>query len=246
MADLKAVPDGTGQPNQRALTTSFRIPVYWHNMVREEAERLDISLSQVYLRALMQYFGTFEGASWSTDDPEIYDESRFYTHSQDKKGHSVTIHFPLPKPLAGEMVNLANSGMVPAYRSIGDVIRDAVYHRVKRIAAMIDNGELDTAVNMAMLMSDEMKIVDEQQQAEELIDALRSNAQSIYTRDGGNTTRLKRYLAQRREVADTIPAPYRDDYLSAIEDYEKRIERKTPKPTPTPKPKAARRKPAKK
>ncbi len=230
-ANLKPVPDSKKRTtdtmtsvNERATTTSFRIPIYLYNKVRDEAERLDLSLSRVYMRALTEYFEMFKSESWDTvDDPDVYDPSRFYTHSQDKHGHSVTVHVPIPKPLAAELANLANSGIVPAYRSSGDVIRDAIYHRTKIIARMVDNGELDVAVNMAMLMSDEIRLLDEAEQAEQLIDALRTNAQAIYARDG-STTRLKRYLAERRESADSIPAPYRKDYLSAIEDYEKRIE----------------------
>jgi len=229
MAQLKPVPDPPVAPNQRATTTSFRIPIFWFNIVKEEAEKRDVSLSQVYLRALTEYFGTFkEGESWQTDDDaDIYDPTRFYTHSQDKKGHSVTFHTPIPKPLAAEIGALAQSGMVPAYRGPGDVVRDAIYHRVKQVAAMVENGELDTAVNMAMLMADELRLVDEAEQAEQLIDALRTNAHNMYAKDK-TTARLKRYLAQRREIADSIPEPYREDFISAIEDFEKRIARSRP------------------
>jgi len=230
-ANLKPVPDSTSHKtdstssvSERATTTSFRIPIYLYNKVRDEAERLDMSLSRVYMRALTEYFEMFKFESWDTvDDPDVYDPSRFYTHSQDKHGHSVTVHVPIPKPLAAEIANLASSGIVPAYRSTGDMIRDAIYHRTKLIAKMVDNGELDMAVNMAMLMSDEIRMIDEAEQAEQLVDALRTNAQAIYARDG-STARLKRYLAQRREMADSIPEQFRKDYLSAIEDYEKRIE----------------------
>jgi len=236
MADLKPVPnrpDTSSTHSQRATTTSFRIPVFWYDKVKEEAERLDFSLSQIYLRALTQYFGTFQDDSWETSgDPEVYDPSRFYTHSQDKKGHGVSLRVKIPTPLAAEISVLTQSGMVPAYRSPNDVVRDAIYHRVKQIARMLDNGELDTAVNMAMLMSDEMKIVSEAQEAEELIDALRTNAHAIYSRgDAGAVTRLKKYLADRRDVADSIQEPYRSDYLAAIEDYEKRITAGKKKPS---------------
>ena len=112
-------------------------------------------------------------------------------------------------------------------------MRDALYHRVKQIAKMVDNGELEVSVDMAMMMSDEIQMMDEANEAELLIDAIRTNAAAMYQRDGNSTTRLKRYLAQKRELADSIPAPYRKEYLSAIEDYEKRI---------APKKKATRRK----
>ena len=220
--NLEAVPN-SGNSRPRAVTSSFRIPTYWFDKVQGEAQRLDISLSQVYLKALTEYFQTFDNESWTTiDEHDYYDPSRFYTHSEDRKGHSFHIRANIPKPLAGELSSLVQSGIVPAYRSIGDIMRDAIYHRVKQISQMVEGSELEQAVDMAMLLSEELKMVDEAAHAEQLIDALRTNAQSMFARDG-NTKRLKRYLAQRREILDSIPEPYRDDYLAAIVDYEQRI-----------------------
>lgn len=233
---LQPVPDRSesdtiASVDKRTTTTSFRIPVQLFNKVRDEAIRNDTSISRIYMEALTQYFATFNERAWETDgDHDDYNPSHFYTHSQDKKGHSVTIYTSITKPLAAELANLAQSGMVPAYRSRQDIIRDAIYHRVKQIAIMINNSELEITVDMAMLMSDEMRIVDEAQQAEQLIQALRLNAQAIYAKDGNEIGRLRRYLAQRREMADSIPEPYRDDYLSAITDYERRIDKKKSSP----------------
>jgi len=234
-SNLKAVPNQPLVPNQRATTTSFRIPVYWYNKVKEEADRLNVTLSTIYLRALTQYFGTFSEEAWGTADESDYDPMKFYTRSQDKQGHSITLHIPIPKPLAGELGHLASSGMVPAYRSIQDIARDAIYHRAKQVAQMLDNGELDVAVNMAMLLSDEILLQDQATQAEHLIDALRTNAQAEYARGGaGSTARLRKYLATRLELADSVPDPYRADYLAVIEDFQKRITPKAKKkPTAT-------------
>jgi len=219
---LKSVDSPPAGPT-RATTTSFRIPTYWYNRARDEAKRLDISLSQMYLRALTHYFGTFEASAWETDDdPDSYDSTRFYTHSEDRKGHSFHVRTNIPKPLAGELSSLVQSGMVPAYRSIGDVARDAIYHRTKQIAQMIDNGELEQTVDMAMLLSDELQIMDEAEHAQQLIETLRANAQSMFSRDS-SPARLKKYLAQRREIASSIPEQYRPDYIAVIEDYEKRV-----------------------
>ena len=222
--------DDTDTRSQRATTTSFRIPVYWYQRVKDEARRLDMSLSQVYLRALTTYFGTFENESWDTiDDPDAYDPSRFYTHSEDRRGHSFHVRANIPKPLGGELSSLVQSGMVPAYRSIGDIVRDAIFHRTKQISRMIDDGRLEQTVDMAMLLSEEMQLMDEAEHAQQLIEALRTNAQSMLTREGPTSQRLKRYLATRRDIVDTIPEQYRDDYLAAVEEYEKRIERTEPK-----------------
>ena len=229
MAKLQSVPDEKhgkkGANRHRVTTTSFRIPIPMFDQVKDEATRRGISISQVYLTALVEFFDTFTEGSWETeDDPNIYDSARFYTKSSDQKGHSVTIHVPIPKPLAGEISNLTQSGAVPAYRSIGDVVRDSLAHRLHDVSKRIDNGELETTVSMTMLMSDELQIIDEAQQAEHLIDAIRSNAQAIWNKDDG-TKRLRLYLASRKEMADSIPEQYRQDYLDAIEEYEKRIQK---------------------
>ena len=222
-SNLHAVPEDGSKPQQRSTTTSFRIPTYWFNKVQDEAKRRDESLSAIYLRALTQYFGTFDNESWSTvDDTEFYDRTRFYTHSEDKKGHSFHVRANIPKPLGGELGSLVQSGMVPAYRSVGDIVRDAVYHRIKEVSSMIDAGEVEQAVDMAMLHSEELRMLNEAEQADHLIEAMRANASAMFSRDG-DRSRLKRFLAQRREIADSIPEPYRQDYLAAIDDFDQRL-----------------------
>jgi hypothetical protein len=231
-SNIHAVPDDGSKPAQRSTTTSFRIPTYWFNKVQDEAKRVDESLSAIYLRALTQYFGTFDSESWSTvDDADFYDRTRFYTHSEDKKGHSFHVRANIPKPLGGELGSLVQSGMVPAYRSVGDIVRDAVYHRVKEVSNMIDAGEVEQAVDMAMLHSEELRMLDEAQQAEQLIEALRTNASAMFSREG-DRARLKRYLAQRREIADSIPEPYRADYLAAVDDFDARLAKEEAKAKP--------------
>ncbi len=226
-ANLHPVPDPDQQFDNRprAVTSSFRIPTTLFDKVEAEAKRLDISKSHVYLRALTNYFEIFNSDSWSTvDDDDFYDPKRFYTHASDKHGHSFTTRVGIPKPMAGELAAIVESRAVPAYRSIKDFVRDAIYHRAKQISRAIDNGELEYAVDMAMLASEELQIIDEAEQADLLIDTIRTNAQAMFARDGSRP-RLKRYLASRKELADSIPEPYRDDYLAAIADYEKRIEK---------------------
>ncbi len=226
MAKLKSVPDdNTPTPHQRATTTSFRIPVVLYNKIKEITDKTGESLTTFYLKALTQYFGTFDEDSWATvTDAESYDPFRFYTFSQDKHGHSGTLHVPFPKPLLAEMAALASSGVVPAYRGANDIVRDAVYHRVKQIAQMVDAGELEVSVDMAMLMSDEMKIQNDAQEAANLIAAMKENAQGIYAREGTDGLRL--YLAQREEDLDSIPAPFREEYQGVIETFKPKLEPK--------------------
>ena len=234
-SNLHAVPSDDAAKPQRAQITSFRIPTYWYKKAQDEARRLDISITQVYMRALTQYFEFLkEGeSSWDViDDEDGYSLSRFYTRSEDKKGHSFqTPRVGIPKPLAGEINSLIQSGVVPPWRSIGDVIRDSLYHRLKWMGKAIDNAELEQTVDMAMLLAEEMQLMDEAEHVGELISAMRENAQGMIARDA-TPARVKKYLAQRREIADQIPEAYRREYLEAVEDFEKRVSRVSKKRNP--------------
>ena len=86
---------------------------------------------------------------------------------------------------------------------------------------MIDSGELEQAADMAMLLSEEIQINDEAEDAAKLIEAMRGNAQRMIAR--GSYDELKRYLFQRRENSTSIPESYRDDYMRVVKDFEARI-----------------------
>ena len=221
---LEAVPDPDA-PQRRgkspSTTTSFRITTYWFDKVKELAEKENVSMSAIYARALASFFDQRIESSWETVDGEFYDPDRFYTHSEDKKGHSFHLRAPIPKPFAGEIHALIKSGAVPQYRSLGDVVRDALYHRVKQVSRMIDDGTLESSVDMAMLLAEEIQLQDEAETAEHLIDAMHVNAQTMWTRQ--DYPRLKRYLAGRAEAADSLVEPYRTDYLDLINKFERML-----------------------
>lgn len=221
---LEAVPDPDA-PQRRgkpqSTTTSFRIPTYWFDKVKEEAEKSNVSMSAIYTRALTAFFDQHISSSWETTDEDFYDPNRFYTHSEDKKGHSFHLRAPIPKPFAGELHALIKSGAVPQYRSLGDIVRDALFHRVKAVSQMIDDGTLESSVDMMMLLAEEIQMQDEAETAEHLIDAMHVNAQGMWAR--GDHPRLKRYLAGRMESAENLVEPYRSDYIGVIKKFEKML-----------------------
>ena len=215
----EAIPD-RNPTRARSRTTSFRIPTYWWEKVKAEADKHNVPISQIYNRALQAYFETGQPVSWETTDQDFYDPLAFYTRSEDKKGHSFHLRAPIPKPVAGEMNALIASQTVPQYRSVGDIVRDAIYHRLKYIANAYDQGELEQVIDMAMLLAEEIQLTDERVHAEQLIEQMRTNAEALWQKDRG---RLKRHLATRREVADSLASPYRDDYLAVLIEYERRL-----------------------
>ncbi len=226
MTRLEAVPDPDSTPQRRGkpstTVTSFRISTHWFDKVKAEAEKNNTSASQIYHRALAEYFGQkISNESWEVDEGDFYDPNEFYTASQDKKGHSFHMRVNLPKPLGGQLYGLIQSAVVPQYRSVEDIARDALYHRVKQIARAIDDGELEATVDMAMLHAQELQITETAQHAEELIDAMQTNAAMMWQRNDAKS--LKKFLAERRSVSDSLVEPYRTDYLAVIKNYEGRL-----------------------
>ncbi len=226
MTRLEAVPDPDSTPQRRGkpstTVTSFRISTHWFDKVKAEAERNNTSASQIYHRALAEYFGQkISNESWEVDEGDFYDPNEFYTASQDKKGHSFHARVNLPKPLGGAMGALIQSQAIPQYRTVEDLMRDATYHRVKQIARALDDGELEAQVDMAMLHAQELQITETAQHADELIDSMQTNAAMYWQR--GDMRALKKYLAERRQVADSLVEPYRTDYLAVIKTYEGRL-----------------------
>jgi len=222
---LQAVPD-PDQPQRRGkpptTVTSFRISTHWFEKVKDEAHRQNTSASQIYHRALAQYFDQVVSAdTWEVEDDDFYDPNAFYTASQDKKGHSFHARVNLPKPLGGAIGALIQSAAVPQYRTVEDVARDAIYHRVKQIARALDDGELEAQVDMAMLVAQELHIIETAQHADELIDAMQTNAAAMWAR--ADYKGLKKFLAERRSVSENLPEPHRTDYLAVIKNFETRL-----------------------
>ena len=129
----------------------------------------------------------------------------------------------IPKPLAGELTALVQDRRIPQYRTIEDIGRDAVYHRAKQIARMADDGDLENAVDLAMMISDELAIVEREEQAEEYLGAVRANASRMVQRR--EWPALKRYLAEREGYASTLPSPWREELEEMVDDFRKQAER---------------------
>jgi len=215
------LPDRPGKPRGRRVT-SLALPEYWREKVEGEAKREGISNTQVFLRGLQSYFERAESRSWDALDDDDYDEAAFYTRTQDKKGHSASFRITVPSHLGGELRNLVQSGALPAYRSAEDVFRDALVHRMKRIAAMLEDGSLSQAVDIAMLISDELELIYQADSAEELIARVDENFRRIVAEHDG-PARAKVYLAGRRDHADSLAEPYRSAYLDRIDVLEDAI-----------------------
>lgn len=79
--------------------------------------------------------------TWQTEPADDYSPDRFYTRATDKKGHSETVHLKIPPELASAIAHIVQSRAIPEYRTSQDMIRDAIFHRLRYLR---ESGLLDS------------------------------------------------------------------------------------------------------
>lgn len=67
---------------------------------------------------------------WQVDTPDSYSPNKFYTRSTDSKGHREEIRLKLSPDLADALSIIVQSKAIPEYRTVQDIIRDAIVHRL--------------------------------------------------------------------------------------------------------------------
>ena len=199
----------------RSFSTSEDI---W-SQVEEEARRHGISMSAIVNEALEVYFGQrIKRSSWeTTDESSWYDEKKFYTFSEDKKGHSAYLRMRVPKNLAGQIGRIVNSGEIPELRSSYDFYRDALFHRAHQVAEWLDDGVLKKEVGVLMLLSEEHQVRQAREDAEDLLESTRANLDAAYKR--GDYAWLRAHINRLYETTNSVPELYRGEYVALLDEY---------------------------
>lgn len=83
-----------------------------------------------------------DGSSWDTEPEDAdYSTHEFYTRATNKHDHSVPASVRLDPSISGEMNALIASGKIPHYRTVSDLIRDAIYHRMHFLTHELNVGD---------------------------------------------------------------------------------------------------------
>ena len=205
------------------FTRSFYTkPEVWRQ-VEDIASAEGVSISAVVSRAIHEYLQRdFTKSSWDTmPDDEWYDEQRFYTYSQDKKGHSVIARFAIPKNVAGGIKRVVDSGAIPEIRSSADFYRNAIFHWSRRVAQWIDDGDLMAELSWHQLRLEDETIVQARLDFEDLEDGMRANLDEFLRE--GDWSYMETYLRQRVSASAIIPEKFREDYMAIIEEYQTKL-----------------------
>lgn len=84
--------------------------------------------------------------AWKLDDGE-YSVDRFYVQSTDGKGHGDEVRVRVPPYLASQLQAIFESRTFPKYRTVADIVRDAIYHRL-RYLELRQHGEASDALKL--------------------------------------------------------------------------------------------------
>ncbi len=209
---------------QRRKPRSFSTTNELWQEVTQAASREHVSQSAIISRALVQFFATkIQRSSWDTEDESSwYDIKKFFTYSEDKKGHSIQIRLWVPKNLAGQIGRVANSGQIPEYRSPQDFYRDALVHRAHVIAEWLDDGELKAEVGMLSMLAEEETIAQIKRDAENLIEATKENLEEAWS--NGDYEWLEEHVNGRIDKASSVPEQFRAEYLELLKMYKSRLQ----------------------
>lgn len=187
--------------------------------IEEEARVHNVPLSAIVNEALDQYFQKkVARSSWeTTDEGQWYDRRKFYTYSEDKKGHSSQVRIRVPKNLSGQVHRIIGTGIIPELRSVNDFLRDAITHRAYEVAQWIDDGELKAEVHMMALRSEEARVKQTRLDAEALIGETRENLESAYRR--GDFEWIVNHIGDLYGNTSAIPELYRNEYVAMLDEF---------------------------
>lgn len=198
----------------------------FYEQIMEEASREGMSVSSLVTQAVREYLSRQDApvSSYETsdEDDEFYMVKKFYTYSEDKRGHSETVRVALPKNLAGQLSRICKSGQVPELRTLNDAIRNATFHFSRQLAKWIDDGELKDEIDLQMVISEEEMIRQRKNDTEEYMAAVRANIEDALARR--DYPFLREYLESRRERGSLLPEAYRPAFDEMLDGYENRLE----------------------
>lgn len=163
--------------------------------------------------------------TWDTDDgSEGYRLNRFYVSSTNKKGASQQSRVSLPPLIIGKMSQYIQSGKFPHYRTMQDIVRDAVYHRLKWLAdEYMSDPEMLQLISRENFMADRRQALWDMQQLDEMVQDT-ENGMREAIRLGDHEA-----LAREVEQAEARVMVERDPYKSRLGELAKRY-RKELKP----------------
>ncbi len=205
------------------VNKSFYTSVDIWSQLEEIASSEGVSISNIISRSIHEYLQKdYLRSSWDTlPEDDWYDERRFYTYSQDKKGHSVTARFSVPKNIAGHIKRIVDSGVIPELRSAADFYRNAIFHYSRKVGQWIDDGEMLTELTWYELYLQDEAQMQARKDYDLFMETMQINMDQAL-KDGG-FEHLEKYLIQREAMSSLIPEKHQEEYLALVASYKAKL-----------------------
>lgn len=155
------------------------------------------------------------------DPGEGYSETKFYTKSTDGKGNSETKYMKLSPTILAIVGQMIARHKFPAYKTEADFIRDAVYHRLHRLAELEANGEFADMVNRSIHAA---AVHAHQQDMAECSNLIQSHSDAMrYCADNKDWIGMAKALEMARDQLDDLPPAYQAKLQRVIDEHQAEI-----------------------
>jgi hypothetical protein len=205
------------------ITRSFYTRADLWAQIEEIASAQGVAISTVISRAIHEYLQKdFTRGSWDTlPDDDWYDEQRFYTYSQDKKGHSSIAKFALPKNIAGGIKKLVDSGNIPELRSAADFYRNAIFHWARKVNQWVEDGEFVSELSWQQLRADDETIEATQADFEDWVGGMKKNMDRFLREK--DYAYMENYINVREQASSHVPERHRAEYDQLVAGYKEKL-----------------------
>jgi hypothetical protein len=155
-------------------------------------------------------------------DDTTYSLEDFYTKSVDSRGHREMTRVAFPPNVLSTLSTIVQSGKIPAYRTVQDVIRDAVLHRIwwlEKYALKESYGIIDYA---SLKMMKLQQFIENSLKEGQRMEAIVTNAEKAleYHKSLRDKEEMIKVLSELRNQIDNVREPFKDRLKNIIERYE--------------------------
>lgn len=149
-------------------------------------------------------------------DDRKYREDRFYTRSVNADGHGERMQVRVPQGIDSQMH--AAVAEVPEYKTIHDLIRDSVIHRLEFLQKRYNLGDgARRILELERIRSDLTKRSQETETMQEAVDDLANTIQALW--DKQDYSMMRDVLDTGSEMYEWLRDPYKGKALSVLEKW---------------------------
>lgn len=146
-----------------------------------------------------------------------YAVEKFYTDSRDNKGHASSVRVQLPPGFANQLAELIASKRIPEYRTISDVFRDAVVHRLTWLKDEFHVETLERPINMYTIRCEMEALMQVREDSEAAVRLIEDNLRLAASQDELSST-----VERARAAEDVAVEPYKSRIHAAVSSNEYR------------------------